>query len=213
MLRSTAVLFTKMITGANVQWLGSERHSNSTRIYFANHGSHLDFATLWAALPAQSREKTRPVAARDYWGKNAFTRAIAVSMFNSLLISRESITRKDNPIEQMARAMNDEGHSLIIFPEGTRSLNGELSDFKPGLYHLAHKVPQAELIPVYLENLNRILPKGHSLPIPLLSRVVFGPAMQLEPNEKKSNFLLRCRNALISLGATAPSSHPHPTST
>ena len=199
MLRPTAVLLTKLITGANAQWINCERERDCLRIYFANHGSHLDFATLWAALPKFAREKTRPVAARDYWGKNAFTRTVAVGMFNALLISREALTRKDNPIEQMARAMNDEGHSLIIFPEGTRSLDGDMADFKPGIYHLANKVPTAELVPVYLENLNRILPKGHLLPIPLLSRVVFGQPLKLEEGERKADFLDRCRKSLVSL--------------
>jgi 1-acyl-sn-glycerol-3-phosphate acyltransferase len=199
MLRPTAVFLTKLITGANAQWVNCPKDRDGLRIYFANHGSHLDFATLWAALPAFAREKTRPVAARDYWGKNAFTRTIAVGMFNSLLICRDGITRKDNPIEQMAAAMRDEGYSLIIFPEGTRSLDGQLAEFKAGLYHLAHKVPEAEVVPVYLENLNRILPKGHLLPIPLLSRVVFGEPMHLQDGERKTDFLLRCRGALEAL--------------
>lgn len=210
MLRSFAVLLIKLITGANVRWREESRPTDPTklRIYFANHGSHLDFATLWAALPAQIRLKTRPVAARDYWGKSAFTRAIAVGLFNALLISRSSITRKDNPIEQMARAMNEEGYSLIIFPEGTRSLDGELGEFKPGIYHLAQKVPHAELIPVYLENLNRILPKGSLLPIPLLSRVVFGKPIQIKDGELKADFLQRCRNAVTELANE--SEHPIP---
>lgn len=210
MLRSLAVLLIKLITGANVQWHPEAcvADGNPVRIYFANHGSHLDFATLWAALPARVRKATRPVAARDYWGKNAFTRAIAVSLFNALLISRSNITRSDNPIEQMARTINDEGHSLILFPEGTRSLDGELGEFKPGLYHLAQKVPRVEFIPVYLENLNRILPKGHLLPIPLLSRVMFGKPIRLLDGESKADFLHRCRNAILKLSQDSSTTTP-----
>ncbi len=143
------------------------------------------------------------MAARDYWGRTRLTRAIAVGLFNSLLIAREGITRRDNPIEQMAAAMR-EGHSLILFPEGTRSRDGVIIEFKSGLYHLASKVPEAELVPVYLQNLNRILPKGHLLPIPLISSVVFGPPMQLEPGEKKTEFLKRTRDAVLNL---APHAH------
>lgn len=198
MLRPTTVFLTKLITGVNPIWSSCEPRTDCLRIYFANHGSHLDFATLWAALPAAARARTRPVAARDYWGKTRFSRAIAVGLFNSLLIAREGITRQDNPISQMAAAMNN-GDSLIIFPEGTRSLDGNISDFRAGLYHLAHKVPQAELIPVYLQNLNRILPKGHLLPIPLLSTVVFGAPMKLEERETKTSFLTRAREAVLKL--------------
>ncbi len=198
MLRSTAVFVTKLITGVNAVWVGCEPRADRLRVYFANHGSHLDFATLWAALPREARERTRPVAARDYWGKTRLTRATAVTLFNSLLIAREGITRKDNPIEQMAAAMR-EGHSLILFPEGTRSMDGEMSEFKAGLYHLAARVPEAELVPVYLQNLNRILPKGHLLPIPLLSSVVFGAPLRLEAGERKLDFLHRAREAVLNL--------------
>ncbi len=198
MLRSASVFLTKLITGANPVWVDCEAHSMKLRVYFANHGSHLDFATLWAALPKAMRERTRPVAARDYWGKTKLTRATAVGLFNSLLIAREGITRRDNPIEQMASAMR-EGHSLILFPEGTRSTDGLIASFKPGLYHLASKVPEAELVPVYLQNLNRILPKGHLLPIPLISSVVFGSPIKLEAAEKKSDFLKRARDAVMNL--------------
>ncbi len=198
MLRATAVLLTKIITGGNAVWVDCPPEADRLRVYFANHGSHLDFATLWASLPSNMRQRTRPVAARDYWGRSALMRGIAVGMFNSLLISRETITRKDNPIEQMAAAMRD-GNSLILFPEGTRSLDGVIAAFKPGLYHLAQKVPEAELVPVYLQNLNRILPKGYLLPIPLISTVVFGPPMQLNEGEKKGDFLNRTKMALLNL--------------
>lgn len=198
MLRAALVFLTKLITGASPVWVDCESHSTKLRVYFANHGSHLDFATLWAALPKAMRERTRPVAARDYWGKTKLTRATAVGLFNSLLIAREGITRKDNPIEQMAAAMR-EGHSLILFPEGTRSLDGVIGSFKPGLYHLASKVPEAELVPVYLQNLNRILPKGHLLPIPLISSVVFGAPIKLDTAEKKIDFLKRAREAVLNL--------------
>lgn len=203
MLRSTAVFLTKLITGVNPVWVDCSRTTDRLRVYFANHGSHLDFATLWAALPPGMRERTRPVAARDYWGRSRLTRAAAVGLFNALLIARDGITRQDNPIEQMAAAMR-EGHSLILFPEGTRSLDGVVTSFKPGLYHLAVKVPEAELVPVYLQNLNRILPKGHLLPIPLISSVVFGPPLRLEAGERKPDFLNRARDAVLTL---APHAH------
>jgi 1-acyl-sn-glycerol-3-phosphate acyltransferase len=198
MLRSIAVFLTRLVTGANAVWVDCEPRSDRLRLYFANHGSHLDFATLWAALPQAARDRTRPVAARDYWGRTRLSRATAVGLFNGLLIAREGITRQDNPIEQMAAAMR-KGDSLILFPEGTRSADGEMAAFKPGLYHLASKVPEAELVPVYLQNLNRILPKGHLLPIPLLSSVVFGPPIKLHEGEKKQEFLHRAKEAVLNL--------------
>lgn len=197
MLRPTAALLTRLVTGVNATWVDCEPRSDRLRVYFANHGSHLDFAALWASLPPVVRDQTRPVAARDYWGRTKITRA-TIGAFNGLLIAREGITRRDNPIEQMAGAMRA-GHSLILFPEGTRSRDGVMGEFKSGLYHLASKVPEAELVPVYLQNLNRILPKGHLLPIPLISTVVFGPPMQLEQGEAKQTFLQRAKQAVLKL--------------
>ena len=196
-LQSCLVVATRLVTGANAVWL-EERPTGPVRIFFANHGSHLDFATVYATLPAALRAKTRPVAARDYWAKNRFVRFFAVRLSNALLISRDTVTREDNPVDQMAAALK-EGWSLILFPEGTRSMDGTVASFKSGLYHLATKAPEVELVPVYLQNLNRILPKGHLLPVPLLSTVVFGPAIKLEEGEHKADFLRRAREVLMSL--------------
>lgn len=198
MLRSSAALLTKLITGTRPVWQGCDPACQELRVYFANHGSHLDFATLWATLPAEARERTRPVAAADYWNRNRFTRGIACGLFNALLISREGITRKENPITRMADALR-QGQSLILFPEGTRSLDGTVADFKAGLWHLAHAMPEVALVPVYLQNLNRVLPKGHFLPIPLLSTVVFGAPLPAVAGEAKPDFLRRARAALTDL--------------
>jgi 1-acyl-sn-glycerol-3-phosphate acyltransferase len=192
MLRSAAVFLTKLITGTRPVWQGCDPSCMALRVYFANHGSHLDFATLWAALPAEARARTRPVAAADYWNRNRLTRGMACGLFNALLIARDVITRRDNPIVHMANALR-QGESLILFPEGTRSPDGTIAEFKPGLWHLASAVPEAEFVPVYLQNLNRILP------IPLLSTVVFGKPIRVEPGETKPGFLHRSRQALLDL--------------
>jgi 1-acyl-sn-glycerol-3-phosphate acyltransferase len=88
--------------------------------------------------------------------------------------------------------------SLIVFPEGTRSATGDLGPFKSGLYHLSRLQRWAELIPVHLENLNRILPKGEALPVPMLSRVVFGPPFRTAVDDKES-FLAGAREAVLEL--------------
>ncbi len=212
MLRSAFILFIRLLTGASAVWQGADPKAKKLRIYFANHGSHLDFVTLWAALPKEMRDHTRGVAARDYWGSNAFLRWIAVNLFNALLIRREGITKDDNPITQMVAALAA-GESLILFPEGTRSRDGVIALFRPGLYHLATRMPAAELVPVYLQNLNRILPKGHLLPIPLISTVVFGAPLRVEAGENKKAFMERAQAAVLALcpscqqasGAVTPS--------
>lgn len=167
-------------------------------IFFANHSSHLDFALIWAALSPEQRRRTRPVAGRDYWEKTALRRWIASRCFRAVLIERQKVTVATNPLEPMVAAL-DAGASLIVFPEGTRSVDGAMQPFKAGLYHLARARPTLPLVPVWLDNLNRILPKGEFLAVPLIASVSAGAALQLDPTESKTEFLARTQAALTAL--------------
>ena len=190
MLRSTAVLLTRLITGVNPVWVDCSPESECLRVYFANHGSHLDFATLWAALPRAARERTRPVAARDYWGRTPFSRSGGRGCSTDCSLPARASPGGTIRFEQMAAAMH-EGHSLILFPGRHAQLPTADGRVQAGALSSGEKVPEAELVPVYLQNLNRILPKGHLLPMPLISSVVFGPPIRLEPGETKRDFLPR----------------------
>lgn len=170
-------------------------------IFFANHSSHLDFAAIWAALPDGLRRATRPVAGRDYWEATSFRRWLARDVFRAVLIERRNVTVSSNPLEPMVAAL-DAGASLIVFPEGTRSTDGTLQEFKSGIYHLARARPTVPLVPVLLENLNRVLPKGDFLPVPVIASVVAGPAITLADGEPKPAFLQRARDGLAALQRT-----------
>ena len=195
----------RLISGAAVQW-HCDPNADVQRIYFGNHSSHLDFIVIWSALPPRLRRFARPVAGRDYWEQGAVRRYLASQVFRAVLIERgnarsdKALAAARASIQRMAEEMGDR-NSLIVFPEGTRSLNGEVGDFKSGLYHLSRLRPDVELIPVHLENLNRILPKGETLPVPMLSRVVFGPRLPASVDEDKREFLAKARAALIQLRA------------
>jgi 1-acyl-sn-glycerol-3-phosphate acyltransferase len=190
----------KLLCGANARWLGCAPELKP-RIYFTKHTSHLDAVVIWAALPASIRVRTRPVAAKDYWIQSALRRFLAGRVFRALLIERKNVTVRDNPLEPML-AVLDAGESLIIFPEGTRSAGLEPQPFKSGLFHLALQRPQIELVPVYLENLNRVLPKGEILPVPMLGSVTIGAPVTLGNNESKADFLERARCAVWNLHLT-----------
>jgi 1-acyl-sn-glycerol-3-phosphate acyltransferase len=197
----------RLIAGATVEWR-CDPYATAQRIYFGNHSSHLDFIVIWSALPRCGRRHARPVAGRDYWEQGRVRRYLAAKVFQAVLIERRG-TDADNAVdharaavEQMAEEMGSH-HSLIVFPEGTRSASGEVGRFKSGLYHLFRARPDAQLVPVYLENLNRILPKGEALPVPMVSRVTFGPVLPARPGEEKEVFLERARAALLQLGGRA----------
>ena len=199
-LASLLAMFARVISGVQVRWLDCEPGPRQ-RIYFANHTSHLDAVVLWAALPDEVRALVRPVAAQDYWEKSGLRRYLSSRVFHAILINRNpqasdrSLAAAQGVIEKMVEAMGDR-YSLIVFPEGTRGSGEDVAPFKSGLYHLALRKPGAELVPAYMENLNRILPKGEVLPVPTLSSVTFGPPLRLEPDEKKRAFLDRMRDAV-----------------
>lgn len=186
-------LTAKLLSGATVRWFECQPDV-CQRIYFANHTSHLDALILWASLPRPVRELTRPVAAKDYWSQGVIRKYMART-FNALLIDRDEIKIHQSPVDLMIREMGTE-YSLIVFPEGTRNVGEEMQEFKSGLYYLSKKRPDIELMPVYIDNLNRVLPRGEFLPVPLLSSITIGPPIWLEPKENKNDFLRRAREAV-----------------
>ena len=198
----------RVLVGATPRWIGC-RPAPALRIYYANHTSHMDTLALWCALPAQLRRTTRAVAARDYWSGAGIKSYIATRGFNALFIERTRSTSGQSVPEQNSRRDRDplaplgdaleRGESLIIFPEGTRSAQALPSPFKSGLFHLAAKYPAVELIPVYLDNLYRSMPKGSYLPVPLTCSVRFGAPLPRVDGESKDAFLLRARQAVVDL--------------
>ena len=190
----------RLITGSHAaHWVGCTPEVKQ-RIYFANHTSNLDALILWAALPPSVRAKTRPVAAHDYWTGDPLRLYLARNVFNAILIERKKVTLSNNPIPKILEAMGSE-YSIIIFPEGKRNDGPEVGEFKSGLYHMAISRPDVELVPVYLQDLNRILPRGEFLSVPVLGSVYFGTPMQVNPGERKADFLARAHAAVEALRA------------
>ena len=195
----------RLVTGAQGHWKGCPPEALQ-RIYFANHQSHLDWVLIWAALPDDLRVRTRPIAARDYWTTGKFKHWLTREVFHAVYVSRTrpkgasgSVTDDaEDPLEPLAEAL-EQGDSLVIFPEGTRSNKGEPLPFKSGLYHLAEQFPGVQLVPVWIDNVQRVMPKGEVVPVPILCTATFGAPMRLEPGEDKRVFLERAREAVVAL--------------
>ncbi len=186
----------KLLVGAYPRWVGCGPDATQ-RIYFANHTSHVDTMAIWAALPIRIRYRTHPVAARDYWGKGV-RKYLATRALRAVLIDRSRSDPTANPLAPLIETL-ERGESLILFPEGTRGSGALPAAFKSGLYHLAAQFPGVQLVPVYLENLHRSLPKGAVLPIPMTCTVRFGAPVSLAPEEPKDAFLERARGEVIKL--------------
>ena len=193
----------RLITGAQGHWKGCPPKAEQ-RIYFANHQSHLDWVLIWAALPHDLRAHTRPIAARDYWTSSPFKQWLTTEVFRAVYVNRKRVTstaadgseEQQDPLEPLVEALGH-GDSLVIFPEGTRSARGEPADFKSGLFHLAQQFPTVQLVPAWIDNVQRVMPKGEVVPVPILCTVTFGEPLQLGADEEKAPFLQRARAAVL----------------
>jgi 1-acyl-sn-glycerol-3-phosphate acyltransferase len=197
-LASAICGFARAITGARARWQGCAPIAGP-RVYYANHASHADFVLVWACMPHDLRERTRPVAGLDYWSRDPVRRFAANRLFRSVLIDRSQAAHKEDPIRKMAAAL-ESGDALIVFPEGTRNTtDARLLPFKSGIYHLAVACPDVEFVPVWIENLSRVMPKGQFFPVPLLCTITIGAPLRLQGHEDKPTFVARTRDALLAL--------------
>jgi len=188
----------RLLTGARSLWVGCQPEMKQ-RIYYANHNSHIDFILLWSSLPKLMRRKTKPVAASDYWLKDGFRQFLIKDTFNGVTIQRN---REDNPDPlQPVKDALAQGYSIIFFPEGTRNLDDdlELLPFKSGLYNLHKQFPEIEIVPVWISNLRRVMPKGSFVPLPLLSTVCFGFPLEQHLEMDKATFIDYAQKQLVLL--------------
>jgi len=186
----------RALTGAQARWQGCPPKAEQ-RIYFANHQSHADLVLIWAALPSELRSITRPIAAKDYWTKTPFKQWLTTAVFNAIYVDRAK-TGDQDPLEPLIDAL-ESGDSIILFPEGTRGNQEEPQAFKSGLYNLAQKFPQVVLVPAWINNVQRVMPKGEVVPVPILCSVTFGAPLALQEGEDRAAFLARAREAVLAL--------------
>lgn len=188
--------FVRLLTGAQARWLGCPPKAEQ-RIYFANHQSHADLVMIWAALPHELRSITRPIAARDYWTRGRFRAWITREVFNAVYVDRQR-TDDSDPLEPLVAALA-QGDSIILFPEGTRGHEELPQAFKAGLYNLALRFPEVVLVPAWIHNVQRLMPKGEVVPVPILCSVTFGEPIALQAGEDRGAFLTRARDAVVAL--------------
>lgn len=196
--RKLLVLVAHLAAAPRAIWAGCAP-GDVQRVYYANHASHVDFWIIWASLPPALRRRTRPVVGADYWLQGPIRAYVAREVLHAVLIQRGTAQSRRDPIEVIAEAV-DQGSSLIVFPEGTRNVGDEkLLPFRSGIYFLAKARPRLEFVPVWLENLNRVMPKGEFIPVPLLCTATFGAPVVLAEGESRDAFVARTRAALAAL--------------
>ncbi len=165
-------------------------------IIVSNHASHLDAISLLDIFPLDELNNVRPVAASDYFERNWFTSFISHLLFNILSIERKVVSKHSDPLAPLKQAL-DSNQVLIFFPEGTRSVTGEIGNFHSGIVHIIEKYPDVPIVPVYLGNMWRSLPKGEFLPVPFFCEVRIGKP--LFPKGERSSQLNQIRDSILTL--------------
>jgi 1-acyl-sn-glycerol-3-phosphate acyltransferase len=180
--------FLALFIGLRVR--GLEHLPDSGRfILIANHSSHLDTVSLLSLFPLTRLRVIRPVAAADYFERNRLISFLANTLFNILPIPRKRITPENNPLTLM-RAALEAGESLLIFPEGTRGSGEDVGEFRSGVAHLLEKMPEVQVVPAYLVNMGRSLPKGEFIPVPFFCEIRLGQPRSLQGSRSEITKLL-----------------------
>ncbi|HEU5100064.1 MAG TPA: lysophospholipid acyltransferase family protein [Roseiflexaceae bacterium] len=148
-------------------------------ILAANHSSHADTAVIFAALDRPMRKRVVAAAAQDYFFDNGLRQFASRILFNSVPVPRSAFSSSD-PLRHVIRALR-EGYGVLLFPEGTRSQNGQLGPFRSGIGRLMAEFPDIPVIPVWLEGTARVLPKKASIPRPVSVQAHFGAPVEHVP--------------------------------
>lgn len=166
-------------------------------ILIANHNSHMDTMAIMSAIPSRYIHKVHPIAARDFFGGSLFKKILMRYLVNATLIQRDRDDPENDPIDSMDKMLK-KSRSLILFPEGSRGVPGVMTKFKKGLGYLIQRNPEIKVIPVYLDNVYKTLPRGKNLILPYNCSIKFGDPIQFKSMEME-DILLSSEKAMQNL--------------
>jgi len=166
-------------------------------ILIANHNSHMDTMAIMSAIPSRYIHKVHPIAARDFFGGSLFKKILMRYLVNATLIQRDRDDPNNDPIDSMDKMLK-KTRSLILFPEGSRGVPGVMAKFKKGLGYLIQRNPEINVIPVYLDNVYKTLPRGKNLILPYNCSIKFGDPIKFKSMEM-DDILLSSEKAMQKL--------------
>ncbi|HLB42597.1 MAG TPA: lysophospholipid acyltransferase family protein [Gammaproteobacteria bacterium] len=185
-----------VVLGLNVKYR-NRLPMKGPAILVANHNSHLDTIVLMSLYPRESVSQVRPVAAADYFLKNRYLKWFCQCILQIIPIHRVFKKNKfHDPLHKISAALR-QGAIVIYYPEGTRGEPEKMGKFKKGIMHLAKRHPKVPIVPVYLEGLGKVLPKGEKLLVPFNVKAVIGNPMPRLEN--KNDFINSLREQISSL--------------
>jgi 1-acyl-sn-glycerol-3-phosphate acyltransferase len=187
--------FTEVMAHPKVEGREWVRELERPVIFAANHSSHADTSLVLHALTDRARDRTVVAAAADYWFKRPLLGNLVSLFLNTFPFSRTGGAQAQlHSSSQLLKS----GWNLVLFPEGSRSPDGRIQEFKPGVGHLANETG-TPVVPVHIRGAHRIMPKGQKLPLPAPARVRIGKPMTPQTKEGSREFTLRVENAVRQL--------------
>lgn len=194
--RGLALPFTRLM--ANPTVVGGEWVEDLERpaILASNHVSHADTQLLLYALSDRTRERTVVAAAADYWYRRPWLGRAVGLWLNTFPFSR---TGGAQGVLHSSSQLLRSGWNLLVYPEGTRSADGRLGEFKPGVGHLATET-RSPVVPMHVRGSHRIMPKGARLPVPAPVTIRIGKPLAPGPGEGSRAFTARIESAVRELG-------------
>jgi 1-acyl-sn-glycerol-3-phosphate acyltransferase len=165
-------------------------------IIASNHASHLDAPVVLAALPPDLRRRVAVAAAADYFFARPPLGALVGLLLNAFPFQRTGVA-----VGALAacRRLAGDGWSLLLFPEGTRSTTGAIAPFRPGIGRLAVDL-NLPVVPVRVDGLHAVLPKGARWPRRGRVTVAFGPPLRVEPGADPAEAARRVEAVVRALG-------------
>jgi 1-acyl-sn-glycerol-3-phosphate acyltransferase len=164
-------------------------------IFAANHSSHADTSLILHALGDHARERTVVAAAADYWFKRPLLGNLVSLFLNTFPFSRTGGAQAQlHSSSQLLKS----GWNLVLFPEGSRSPDGRIQEFKAGVGHLANETG-TPVVPMHIRGAYQIMPRGQKLPLPGPVRVRIGKPIAAQPDEGSRQFTARIEKAVRAL--------------
>src|SRR5256885_191910 len=195
MQRGLLLPFTEAMVHPKVEGREWVRELERPVIFAANHSSHADTSLILHSLTDSARDRTVVAAAADYWFKHPILGNIVSLFLNTFPFSRTGGAQ--GQLHSSSQLLKS-GWNLVLFPEGSRTPDGRIQEFKPGVGFLA-KETGTPVVPMHIRGAYQIMPRGQKLPLPGPVRVRIGKPMAPEPDEGSRQFTARVEKAVRTL--------------
>jgi len=200
--RGLMMPFTEAMTHPEVEGAEWVEDLDRPAILAANHNSHADTPLLLHALSQRTREKTVVAAAEDYWYRRPLLASVVGLFLNTFPFSR---TSGPQAVLSSSHQLLKSGWNLLLYPEGTRSTDGRIGEFKPGVGFLATET-RAPVIPMHVRGSHRVMPKGQRYPLPAPVKIRIGRPLEARRGETSRAFTTRVEKAVRELGDSSEDS-------